>query len=191
MPRVLAFAGSSREDSFNKKLIRIGSRGVEAAGLECTLVDLRDFELPLYDGDLEARDGLPEAAVRLRQLLSEHEGLLIASPEYNGSISALLKNTIDWTTRSPQASPDLSPYAGTVAALMAASPGPLGGMRGLLVVRNLLTNLGVTVLPSQLALRQAVKAFDENSELVEERQRAQAEALGGELARILTRLHAD
>jgi NAD(P)H-dependent FMN reductase len=188
-PRILAFAGSARRDSFNKRLVRAAVRGAEAAGVACTCIDLRDYPMPLYDGDLEAESGPPEAAARLRQALLDHEGLLISSPEYNGSISPLLKNCIDWASRSPKATPDLSPYQGKVAALMAASPGPLGGLRGLRIARELLANIGVTVLPGQMTLRRAAEAFDSDGELADAGQRGQAEGLGRTLAEWLLRLH--
>lgn len=188
-PRVLAFAGSARAESLNKKLVRIACHGVESAGVDCTLVDLRDHPLPLFDADLEAAEGLPAAAARLRDLFTGHQGLLIASPEYNSSISPLLKNTIDWVSRSPQATQDLSGFQGKVAALLAASPGPLGGLRGLTVLRSLLGNVGVTVLPGQLTLRNAAGAFGSGGELLEERQAERARGLGRELADLLLKLH--
>jgi len=117
-PRVLAFAGSTRGGSFNKRLVKIAAVGVESAGVSCTLIDLRDYPLPLYDADLEAESGLPGNAVALKDLFLSHQGLLISSPEYNGSISPLLKNAIDWVSRSTEASSDLSPFRGKVAAIM-------------------------------------------------------------------------
>lgn len=189
-PKVLAFAGSARAASFNKRLVRIAAAGVEAAGLECTVLDLRDYPLPIYDGDLEAAEGLPESATRLRELFATHQGLLIAAPEYNSSITPLLKNTIDWVTRSPERAADLSGFEGKVAALLAASPGALGGLRGLVVLRSLLGNVGVTVLPGQVTVRQAHEAFDDDGWLRDERQAAKATALGRELADTLRKLHA-
>jgi chromate reductase len=188
--RILALAGSARSQSFNAQLVRIAARGAEAAGSQCSVLDLREFSLPLYDADLEAAEGLPAAAARLRELFSEHQGLLIAAGEYNGSITPLLKNTIDWITRSPTATPDLSPFQGKVAALLSASPGPLGGMRSLPVVRSLLVNVGVTVLPDQITLRQAHDAFDATGELSDEKQRERVEALGRKLAEWTARIHA-
>lgn len=94
-PKILAFAGSTRTDSFNKKLVRIAAQGATAAGADATFVDLRDFPLPLFDEDLEARDGLPATARQFKDLLLAHDGLLIASPEYNSSFTAVLKNAID------------------------------------------------------------------------------------------------
>ena len=134
--RLLAFAGSSRVDSFNKKLVQNAATGARQAGAECTVVDLRHYPLPIYDGDLESEEGLPENAAKLKALLVDATGLLIATPEYNGSVPALLKNTIDWTTRSGKATPDLSPYAGKVAGILSGSPGPLGGLRALTELRR-------------------------------------------------------
>lgn len=187
-PRVLALAGSARADSLNKRLLAAVSRGVEDAGVACTRIDLRDYPLPIYDGDVEASEGLPESAVHLRALFSGHQGLLIASPEYNGSIPPLLKNVFDWVTRSAEASPDLTPYAGKVALLASASPGPLGGMRGLEVVRDALTKLGVTVLAAQMTLRKAADAFAEDGTLMDDGRRRQAEWAGAELARTVRAL---
>ena len=116
-PKILAFAGSTRERSFNKKLVCIAAAAARAAGAEVTDLDLRDLPLPLYDGDLEARDGLPENAKKLKELMIAHQGFLISAPEYNSSITAVLKNTIDWVSR-PQPN---DPFAGKVATLMSAS----------------------------------------------------------------------
>lgn len=186
--RVLAFAASARSGSFNKKLVRIALRGSENSGATVTFVDLRDYPLPLYDGDDEATNGLPENVEKLRTLFQECDGLLLASPEYNGFLSPLLKNTLDWLSRSPEAKPDLSAFAGKVAVIMAASPGPLGGLRGLRGVRELLTNLGFTVLPNQMTVRSAFKEFDAAGEMVDPERAKQAEALGAELARTTARL---
>src|SRR5438552_18679945 len=99
MPRILAFAGSTRTQSFNKKLVKIVAAGARAAGAEVTMLDLRDIPLPLYDGDLEAAEGLPENAKKLKELMKSHAGFLISCPEYNSSISGVLKNAIDWASR--------------------------------------------------------------------------------------------
>lgn len=180
--KILGWAGSARTDSFNKKLVQIALRGAEDAGAEVTSIDLRDYPLPLYDADAEATDGLPENAAKLCGLFKANDGFLLASPEYNGLLSPLLKNTIDWATRSAQAQPDLSAFQGKVFAIMAASPGPLGGLRGLRSVRELLTNLGSIVLPNQLTIRGASNAFDAAGELVDDAQGDRAKALGAELA---------
>lgn len=187
-PRILAFAASTRTASFNRRILPIAVSGAEAAGVACTVVDLRDHPLPIYDADLERDQGQPEAAQRLRDLFASHEGLLIASPEYNGFVSPLLKNTLDWVSRSPEARPDLAPFQGKVAAIMAASPGPLGGIRGLALLRQLLSNLGVTTLAAQVAIREAHGRFDERGELRDEALRKWVESLGTALAGWLRRL---
>jgi NAD(P)H-dependent FMN reductase len=168
--------------------VRIALRGSEKSGATVTFVDLRDYPLPLYDGDDEAANGLPENVEKLRTLFRECDGLLLASPEYNGFLPPLLKNTLDWLSRSPEATPDLSAFSGKVAVIMAASPGPLGGLRGLRGVRELLTNLGFTVLPNQMTVRSAFKEFDAAGEMVDPERAKQAEALGAELARTTARL---
>ena len=146
-PRILAFAGSLRRESFNKKLVPIAAKGARDAGAEVTLIDLADFPLPLFDQDLEARQGMPENGKKLKQLFIDHDGLLIASPEYNSSITAVLKNTIDWVSRPAPDEPSLVAFRSKVATLMSASPGALGGLRRLVHVRSILGNIGVIVLP--------------------------------------------
>ena len=155
-------------NSFNKLLVAIAAEGARAGGAEVTLIDLADYPLPLFDGDLEAEHGLPENAVALRRLFSEHVALLIAAPEYNSSITAVLKNTIDWVSRPTPEEPALVHFDGKTAALLAASPGALGGLRGLVHVRAILGNIRVTVLPEQLAISRAAQAFDEAGQLKDE-----------------------
>jgi len=163
MPKILAFSGSIRRDSWNRKLIQAAVGATRAAGGDVTLIDLADYPLPLYNGDLEDRDGLPDNALRLKALFKEHDAFLIASPEYNSSVPPLLKNTIDWVSREWQGESGLVPYQNKVAAIMGASPGALGGMRMLPHLRQILNTLGVLVLPGQFSLPHADKAFDEVS----------------------------
>ena len=160
MPKILAFSGSIRRDSWNRKLIRVAVDATRAAGGDVTLIDLTDYPLPLYNGDLEDRDGLPDNALRLKALFKEHDALLIASPEYNSSIPPLLKNTLDWISREWQGESGLVPYQNKVAAILAASPGTFGGMRMLPHLRQILNTLGVVVLPGQFSLAHADAAFD-------------------------------
>ncbi len=188
-PRILAFAGSTRTGSYNKKLVRIAARGVENSGARCTVVDLRDHSMPLYDGDLEASEGLPEAARSFRELLHAHDGLLIAAPENNSSISAVLKNAIDWASRSEEATVDLSGFQGKVVGLLAASPGPLGGLRGLVHVRSILENIGCIVLPEQITLRRAAEAFDDSGDLADPKWRARVEQFGAKVAEFVRKIH--
>jgi NAD(P)H-dependent FMN reductase len=183
MARVLAFSGSGRTGSFNEKLLALVARGAAEAGASVTTAKLRDFALPLYDGDLEAGE-YPAGAAKLRELLGAHDALLLACPEYNGGIAPLLKNALDWMTRAPGAKADPRVFAGKGAAICSAAAGPFGGMRGLRWTRELLTNLGVLVLPDQVTVGSAFKAFDANGELVEESQRKAASALGANLARL-------
>lgn len=156
-PTILAFAGSTRTGSFNRQALAHAVAGAREAGAEVTLIDLRDYTLPLYNGDLEESHGLPEAAVRLKALFKAHQGLLLACPEYNSSITPLLKNTLDWVSRAHDGESGLVPYEGKLAALVAASAGNLGGLRGLRHVREILTTLQMLVIPKQMGLARADK----------------------------------
>ncbi|MFO1519567.1 MAG: NAD(P)H-dependent oxidoreductase [bacterium] len=187
-PKILAFAGSTRTHSHNKKLVKIAASGARAAGAEVTLIDLRDYPLPLYDGDLEEKEGLPDNAVKLKELFKSHHGFLISCPEYNSSITGVLKNTIDWVSRPREGETSLAGFMGKGAALMSASPGVLGGLRGLVHVRSILGNLGVFLLPEQIAVTKAHEAFNEEGRIVPEKLHASVENLGASLARFLEKL---
>jgi NAD(P)H-dependent FMN reductase len=190
-PKILAFAGSTRTGSFNKKLAAAAAEGARTGGASVTVVDLRDLALPLFDEDLEAASGLPEGAQKLKALLRECDGFLIASPEYNSSITAVLKNAIDWASRSEtDDEPPLAAFRGKVAALCSASPGALGGLRGLVHLRAILGNIGVIVLPDQVCISTAHEAFDEAGRLKDERKMKQVAALGRGLAEFFTKLKA-
>jgi chromate reductase len=190
-PRILAFAGSLRKESFNKRLVRIAARGAESAGAGVTLLDLRDYPLPVYDGDLEAEQGLPENARAVKHMMMEHDGFLLAAPEYNSSITAVLKNTIDWASRpEPGETVPLPAFRGKGAVLMSASPGALGGLRGLVTVRSILSNIGVYVMPDQVAVPKAHEAFAADGTLKDSAQEASIENLGKALAQFLVKLKA-
>ena len=181
-PKIVAFAGSTRTGSFNKKVIAIAADAARAAGAEVTVVELRDLALPLFDEDLEAAHGLPDGAKKFKTLLRESDGFLIASPEYNSSITAALKNAIDWASRAESdGEPPLAAYRGKVAALCSASPGALGGLRGLVHLRAILGNIGVLVLPDQVCISTAHDAFDESGKLKDERKGKQLAALAKNL----------
>ena len=154
-PRILALAGSLRKESYNKKLVKIAMHGASAAGAEVTYLDLRDYPLPIFDEDLEAAQGMPEAGKKLKQLLIDHDGFLLACPEYNSSITAALKNAIDWASRPVPGVAPLACFTGKTAALLSASPGALGGLRGLVHVLSILGNINVLVLPDQIAVMNA------------------------------------
>jgi chromate reductase, NAD(P)H dehydrogenase (quinone) len=188
--KILAFAGSARKDSFNKKLVKIAIAGAKAAGAEVTYLDFRDLPLPLFDEDLEAAEGLPENVLKLKAMMKAHQGFLIACPEYNSSITPLLKNTIDWASRLEPGESSLACFKDKIAVLMSASPGGLGGLRGLVHVRSILSNIGVLVLPDQKAIGTAYQAFDENGNLKDESQQAAISQLGRRLATVAMKLNA-
>lgn len=188
-PRILAFGGSLRRESFNQKLAAIAADGARSAGAEVTLIALRDFPLPVFNQDIEDAEGLPAEAKKLKQLFREHNGLIIAAPEYNSSISGALKNAIDWVSRAEtDDEPPLVAFSGKTAVLCAASPGALGGLRGLVTVRSILGNIGVTVLPDQVAVSKTHEAFRLDGSLSDEKQAARIKKLGGQLAKHLAKL---
>ena len=189
-PRILAFAGSTRRDSYNKKLVNVAAGQMRAAGADVTVIDLADFPLPLFDEDLEREQGTPAVATRLKEQFLGHHGLLIASPEYNSSISAVLKNAIDWVSRSAQGESPLAAFRGKLAGLVSASPGALGGLRGLVHVRAILGNIGVTVLPDQVAVSRAFEAFDDDGQLRDEKVSARVDAVCQSLVTTLAKLRA-
>ena len=188
--KILAFAGSTREGSHNKRLIRVAAEAARAAGAEVTLIDLRDYLLPHYDGDLEANEGLPAPAIALKELFRSHDALLISAPEYNGGISGMLKNTIDWLSRKGDDDKSLAAFNGKIAGIMSASPGGLGGLRGLGQLRHVLTSLGVLVIPQQRALGGAHMAFGEDGGLKDATQQAAIETIAARVVDLVRR-HAD
>jgi NAD(P)H-dependent FMN reductase len=192
MARVLVFAGSARRDSLNKKLARLAAEAARAAGAEVTLLDLDDYPMPVYHGDLEAAEGLPGNALKLREIFMAHDALLIASPENNSSVSSLLKNVLDWLSRSvgdgKGANSGLAPYRGKVAGIMTATPGNYGGVRGLPHLRQILSVLGVIVLPAQVQLARADEAFDEDGRLVDAKMAQAVVALAKAVAETASRL---
>jgi len=170
--RVLAFSASARRESLNRKLLALTVTATKAAGAEVTLIDLNDFVLPLYHGDLEDTDGLPPNAAKLIELIVQHPALLIASPEYNSMFTPLLKNTIDWCTRG-----DDNPFVGKVAAVVSASPGAFGGIRSLQLAQQLLLKLGCHVVPLPTTVAHADKAFDATGQPTEPRTQKAVDAL--------------
>ncbi len=169
--KLLFLAGSARKDSLNKKLALAASKIATELGVEATFIDLADFDMPLYNGDWEEENGLPESAKKLKQIFIAHDGFFIASPEYNSGYSALLKNAIDWISRQESKDePGLIAFKGKVAAISAASPGGLGGIRGLVQLRILLGNMGVHLTPSQAALSGAHDSFDDEGNIKNESQ---------------------
>lgn len=177
-PGILVMAGSTRRDSLARRLSRCCVAPLEAAGAEVDYVDLGDFPAPLYNGDLEAESGIPPSMIALQQKLAASRGLLLVNPEYNGSVTPLVKNTLDWCSRPNPADPARSGgavYAGRAACVLATSPGPLGGMRVLFHVRDILGYLGMQVIPQQLAVGKAGEAIGDGR-LVDARQQALLES---------------
>lgn len=193
--KILAFAGSLRSGSFNKRLVDIAAEGARAAGAETTVIDLRDFALPIFDEDFERENPLPGNVRKLKDLFLAHHGLLIATPEYNSSVSAALKNVIDWVSR-PTKLADGTPerplqcFEEKIAGLLAASPGALGGLRGLPQLRYILSNIKVTVLADQFALMKAHEAFNADGSLKDPKQQEGAKAIGAAVAKMLIKLRA-
>jgi NAD(P)H-dependent FMN reductase len=187
-PKILAFAGSARSASFNKKLLAVVVGGARAAGAEVTVVDFRDLPLPLYDADLEAQSGFPANVVEFKRLMSAHQGLLIAAPEYNSSITPLLKNAIDWASRPAPGEATFAAFPGKVAGLVSASPGAFGGMRSLITVRAILGNNQVLVIPEQASVGKAHEAFGPDGRLIDPKQQANVERVGARVVKLLEQL---
>ncbi|WP_299077324.1 NADPH-dependent FMN reductase [uncultured Paraglaciecola sp.] len=188
MIKILAFAGSGRKDSVNKKVVAVAAKGAQEAGAEVTIINLEDFDMPLFNEDLEAQQGMPADAQKFKELLISHDGFLISSPEYNSSYSALFKNAIDWASRQTGDEKPMVAYRGKVAAIMAASPGALGGMRVLVNLRMLLENIGTMVLPTQKAVGGAFKLFDEQGNINNEKTEKALKNLGQQLVATVTKL---
>jgi chromate reductase, NAD(P)H dehydrogenase (quinone) len=189
--KLLFVAGSARDGSFNKKLARMGCDIAHANGLQATFADLGDYPMPLYDDDLEGKSGAPDNAVKLKALMSIHAGVFIACPEYNASITPLLKNALDWISRIKVDGED-SVFKSRVFALGAVSPGAFGGMRGLMATRQVLElGLGALVLPDQIAIPRGMDAFEENGHLKDKTQQAGFKTVIEKLARAAKVLHGE
>ncbi|MPW23724.1 FMN reductase [Paraburkholderia sp. CNPSo 3157] len=187
--RILAISGSARRDSLNRKLLRVAATGAAEAGADVTFARLTDFNLPLYDGDLEAERGIPESVRSLQKLVASHQALLIASPEHNGGYTALLKNAIDWISRpSEDGKTGVALFAGKAAALISASPGPLGGIRSQTDMRAVLDKLGMIVVPQSFALGSAHDAFDADGQLLNKNVAQLVADVGAALYRVSSRL---
>ncbi|MEC7838670.1 MAG: NAD(P)H-dependent oxidoreductase [Chlamydiota bacterium] len=191
-PQILAFSGSLQKKSKNRMLLDTAIKGAKNAGASVIVIDLQEFPLPIYNEDYEKENGLPENVKALKKLMKDSDGLLIASPEYNSSISGALKNMIDWVSRRESSDePMLDSFNGKVAAIMSASPGGLGGIRGLIHLRSILSCINVLVLPQQYALSSAHTAFDESGSMIDEKQALVVAELGKSLADILTKIYHD
>jgi chromate reductase, NAD(P)H dehydrogenase (quinone) len=186
--RVLAFAGSLRQESYNKKLIKIAVKGARDAGADVTLIDLKDYPLPVYDEDIE-QQGMPSNVLKLKELFLSHQGLLLSCPEYNSSITGVLKNVIDWVSRPMPNQPDLACFNDKIGALMSASPSWRGGLRGLVHVRSILSNINVLLIPQQVTLSKAHEAFNPEGSLKDPKQQESVEKLGAMVAQMLKKFY--
>jgi chromate reductase, NAD(P)H dehydrogenase (quinone) len=173
-PKLLIFAGSSRENSFNRKLAHVAADLARGVGAEVTLLELGDLDIPMYNADLEAQ-ATPPDVMKLKQILFDHPAWIICSPEYNGSYTALLKNTIDWATSPVKSDPawtdGFKPFTGKVVGMLSASPGALGGLRSQSHLLPLLINSQCWVAPKAFALSRAGEAFDTSGQLVNDQHR--------------------
>lgn len=163
--KVLAFAGSSREGSVNKKLVSEAANLARQMGAQVTLIDLKDYPMPFFNEDLEAKEAMPEKAKQFKQLVRQNSVIMIAAPEYNSSLTALLKNTLDWVSRKEDGGGDREAFKGKKFVIMSASPGGRGGARGLVHLRSILEAVGGTVIPQQVVVPDAYNAFDEQGHL--------------------------
>jgi chromate reductase len=170
-PKILVLAGSIRTGSYNARLAALAAKELTLAQADVSLVSLADYPMGLYDANNEAASGPPETAIKLKRFIGAHQGVFIASPEYNASITPLLKNTIDWVSRvRDPGEPPLAAYKGRVFAIGAASNGNYGGMRSLMALRQVLElGCGALVIPEQIAVREAASAFDDLGGLKEPR----------------------
>lgn len=175
--KVLAFAGSTQKNSFNKKLVLEAADLARQDGAQVTVVNLEDYEAPFYSADLERKEKMPAKAKKLRDLMIQNQVIIIASPEYNASVSAALKNAIDWASRSESGSPSREAFKGKTFVIISASPGKGGGVRGLKHLRAILEDAGGTVVDQQVTVPDAFNAFDDQGHLKNSETRAQLKQL--------------
>jgi NAD(P)H-dependent FMN reductase len=186
MPRIIAFAGSYRANSYNKRVLAIAVNGAREAGGDVTVIDLNEFPMPVYNADDQGAYGFDPNALRLQDVLAAHEGLLIASPEYNGSIPGGLKNTVDWTSRKSEQYGMNEVFRGKTAALITASPGAFGGLRCLAHLRGVLTIMGAWVMPAEIAVPFVSQKFDgDGAEMTDEKTRSTLHGHGAALVSAL------
>lgn len=187
-PRILAFSGSLRTASWNHRVVELAAKAASEAGADVTLLRLREYPIPVYDHEIEESSGLPDNVVTLKKLFREHDGFLIASPEYNGSISAALKNVIDWVSRPEEGHPSLDGFKGKAAGLLACSPGRLGGLRGLSHLRIILSGIGTMVLPDQVAVPGIHDQFEDSDVIKNEQLHDSVERIAQRLVEVTAAL---
>lgn len=188
MTRILAFSGSTRRNSYNQAVVECAAQAARDAGADVTVINLADYAMPIFNEDEEAEFGIPERAQAFKQLMIDHDGMLIASPEYNSSYPAVLKNAIDWASRKTGDEAVLAAYKQKVVGLMAASPGALGGMRVLVVLRMLMQNLSCIVAPAQVAVGNVADKVDESGAISDEKTKKQLAGLAKQVVELATKL---
>ncbi|MFS1704341.1 NAD(P)H-dependent oxidoreductase [Aestuariibacter sp. GS-14] len=188
MTRILAFSGSTRRNSYNQAVVECAAQAARDAGADVTVINLADYAMPIFNEDEEAEFGIPERAQAFKQLMIDHDGILIASPEYNSSYPAVLKNAIDWASRKTGDEAVLAAYKQKVVGLMAASPGALGGMRVLVVLRMLMQNLSCIVAPAQVAVGNVADKVDESGAISDEKTKKQLAGLAKQVVELATKL---
>ena len=190
MPRILAFAGSFREKSYNKRVLAIAADGARARGSQVDVVDLRDYYMPVFCPDEIEQNVFHPAALKFQELLNQYQGLLIATPEYNASVPGGMKNIFDWTSRKSERFGLNEVFRGKFAAMITASPGSFGGIRCLAHLRQILSIMGVTVLPSEIAVTFVADKFEGDSYAInDEKTKSLLEGLGNSLADTLEKFH--
>jgi NAD(P)H-dependent FMN reductase len=164
--KILVIPGSLRSGSLNAKLAAVAAHALAQEGAEITRISLGDFPLPIYDGDLQAKSGVPKNAVNLKRMIAAHHGVLLVTPEYNSSVPALVKNSIDWVSRVQDPNESRGQvFRERAFAIAAASGNRLGGARALAALRLILTACHAMVVPNQLALPFADDAYDDKDRL--------------------------
>jgi chromate reductase, NAD(P)H dehydrogenase (quinone) len=187
MSKILAVAGSFRKRSYNRRVLDIAVEGAREAGVEVTVVDLLDYPMPVYNDDHVEQNGFDPMAAALQDVLWQHDGLLIASPEYNGSLPGGFKNVIDWTSRkSDKYGASYAVFKGKTAAIITAAPSQFGGLRCMAHLRGVLTIMGIAVLASEIAVTFVADKFDgDGGEMTDDKMRALLKNQGTLLAEAL------
>jgi len=188
--RILAFAGSARSGSFNKRLVKIAAQGASENGGEVTYVDLADYEVPVFNADREKAEGMPAKIEELQSLFFSHDAFLLATPENNGFFTALLKNTLDWVSRTSTTTKKvgLDAFNAKPVGLLSASPGGFGAIRSIWHTRTFLEVLGFIVLPKQVIVSRAGEAFTDEGALKDPKAQAAAIALGAYVVQMAGKL---
>jgi chromate reductase len=183
-PKILVLPGSTRAGSHNVRLAALAAKELTLLDADVTRISLADYQLPIYEAELEAKAGAPFNAIKLKQMIMAHQGVFIASPEYSASVTPLLKNAIDWVSRvRERGDPTYAAFKGRVFAISSASPDRAGGLRSLMALRQILElGCGALVIPEQVAIPQADHAFDEMDNIIDT---GTANLLRAQLARLL------